>query len=198
MIFPKMCEIATRNVVKVDSKVSLQDTIEVLKNSHHRSIIVTKGKDYYLFSANNLIQMKLNENNLNIKLEDIPLTMLPQIHKDSTVIDAMELVNSGIRLICIVEDDRSLFGIVTNSDIISSIDPETLMDNVKIKDYFKKHPIIFIDKNQTLFEAISRMNNHETDCILVTDHGIPKGILTSKDTISIISNNVNINEIVDL
>lgn len=142
-----MCEIATRNVVKVDSKVSLQDTIEVLKNSHHRSIIVTKGKDYYLFSANNLIQMKLNENNLNIKLEDIPLTMLPQIHKDSTVIDAMELVNSGIRLICIVEDDRSLFGIVTNSDIISSIDPETLMDNVKIKDYFKKHPIIFIDKN---------------------------------------------------
>ncbi len=198
MIFPKMCEIATRNVVKVDSKVSLQDTIEVLKNSHHRSIIVTKGKDYYLFSANNLIQMKLNENNLNIKLEDIPLTMLPQIHKDSTVIDAMELVNSGIRLICIVEDDRSLFGIVTNSDIISSIDPETLMDNVKIKDYFKKHPIIFIDKNQTLFEAISRMNNHGTDCILVTDNGIPKGILTSKDTISIISNNVNINEIVDL
>jgi len=198
MIFPKMYEIATKDVVKVDAKVSLQHAIKILKNSHHRSIIVTKGKDYYLFSANNLIQMKLNENNLNIELEDIPLTILPQIHKDSTVIDAMELVNSGVRLICIVEDDRSLFGIVTNSDIISSIDPETLMDNLKIKDYFKKQSVICVDKNQTLFEAISRMHNDETDCVIVTENNIPKGILTSKDTISIISNNISINDRVDL
>jgi PAS domain S-box-containing protein len=197
MIFPKMYEIATKDVVKVDSKISLKDTIQILKNSHHRSIIVTKGKDYYLFSAINLIQMKLNENNLDIELGDISLPIIPQMHKDLSVIDAMELVNSGIRLICIVEDDKSLFGIVTNSDIISSIDPETLMDTVKIKDYCKKQLIVFIDKNQTLFEAVSRMDNDETDCVIVTDNNIPKGILTSKDTISIISNNISLKEKID-
>ena len=199
MIFPHMYEIATRDVVTVDSKMCLKDAIEVLKKSHHTSIIVVSNKDYYLFSTNDIIKIKLNDNNLNTSLEDISLTIIPQIDKDATVIDGMNFVNDGVKMLCVIENDRSLFGIVTNSDIISSIDPETLIDNITIKDYFKKSAIIqYIDKDKTILEALSIIDQGESDCVIVTDNNHPKGILTSKDVISILSNNISLEHKLDL
>jgi len=199
MMFPKMYEIATKDVVKVDCKICLKDAIEILKKSHHGNIIVTKDKKYYLFSADDLIKLKLSDSKLDKKLEDIPLVMIPQIDKDLSVIDAMELINSGTTMMCIVENDSSLFGIVTNADIISSMDPETLVQNLKIKDYIKKQTTIpFVDKNQTILEAISIMHNDATDFLIISDNNIPKGIFTSKDVILIISNNIGLNNKIDV
>jgi diguanylate cyclase (GGDEF)-like protein len=199
MIFPNMHEIATRDVVTVDSKMCLKDAIEVLKKSNHTNIIVVSNKDYYLFSTNDIIKIKFNDNNLDMILEDISLTLIPMIDKQATVLDGMSFVNDGIKLMCVVEEDSSLFGIVTNSDIISSIDPETLMDNITIKDYFKKSATIhYIDKDKTILEALSIIEQGESDCVIVSDNNFPEGILTSKDVISILSNNINLEYPVNL
>ncbi len=193
MYFPKMYEIATKDVITVDCKATISDTVSLLKESHHRGIIVIHEKDYHLFSANDLVKLKLENEDLTLKLEDIPLSIIPQIHKDASVIDAMELINSGIRHICLINDDRSLHGIVTNSDIISSIDPETLMENIKIRDYLKKQlPLNYIDINDTIRKAIEIINSNENDCVIVKEYGKAKGILTPKDTITIISNNISL------
>lgn len=193
--FPKMYEIATKNVITVDCKQTIKETISVLKKAHHRSIIVLHDGDYHLFSPKDLVRVKLNNEDMNIKLEDIPLRIVPQIHKDASVINAMELINSGIEYMCIINDDRSLYGLVTNTDIISSIDPETLMENIKIRDYFKKQtPLNFIETTQSIRTAITMINNSELDCVIVQDNGIAKGILTSKDTIFIIANNISLDQ----
>lgn len=198
MYFPKMYEIATKNVIKVDCKTTLNDTVEILKNSHHRSIIVIHDQDYHLFSASDLIKTKLNNDDLSVKLEDIPLKVVPQMHKNATVLEAMELVNSGVNYICVVDDKRTLYGLVTSSDIISSIDPETLMENFKIKDYFGKLvDVNYLDKNKTIKDAMVMMDNGNSDCVIVLDGNYPKGILTVKDTITIVSNNISMDNKLD-
>ena len=35
---------------------------------------------------------------------------------------------------CTINDDGSLYGIITHTDIISNIDPETLIENYRIGD----------------------------------------------------------------
>ena len=198
MKFPNMYEIATRDVVTVDCEVCLHDTIEMLRKSHHTSIIVVNDKEYFLFSANDLIKLKLSDSKLDKKLKDIHLSKVPTINKNCTVIDGMDIVNGGAKTICVIDEDGSIFGIVTNSDIISRIDPETLMENVMIRDYFKKNSTInYIDKNQTILDALNLINSGSTDYVIVTDNNIPKGILTSKDTISIISTNIGLNHKID-
>jgi diguanylate cyclase len=193
MFFPKINEIATKDVVAVECTLSLKDTIKILKTSHHRSVIVIHDSDYHLFSANDLIKISLNAEDLDIKLEDMPLKIVPQISRDASVLDAMDLVHSGIEYICVVNDDRSLFGLVTNSDIISSIDPETLMENFRVKDYFNKTiDINFIDKKESVKKAMKIMNSSNSDCVIVTAENKPTGILTIKDTVYIIANNISL------
>jgi diguanylate cyclase len=194
MYFPKISEIATKDVVTVDSKLSIKDTIKILEQSKHRSVIVIDDNKYRLFSANDLIKIKLNENNLDIKIEDIPLKSIPQIHKDYSVLDSMDLIHLGIEYICVLNDDKTLYGLVTSSDIISSIDPETLMENFKIKDYFKEIiDINFMEKDRTIKEAMEIMDSSNSDCIVVTLNKKTIGILTIKDTVTILSNNIDIN-----
>lgn len=194
MYFPKISEIVTKDVITVDCNTSIKETIRILKESSHRSLIVLHENDYHLFSASDLLKIKLHKENLDTKLVDIPLKTVPQVHKDVSILDTMELVNSGAEYICVVNEDRSLYGLVTNSDIVSSIDPETLMENFTVKDYFQKtNKINFIESDQTIQDAMQIMDSYNSDCVIITKDQKPAGIMTIKDTISIVSSNIDIN-----
>lgn len=194
MNFPRLYEIATKEIIAVESNITLNDAIEILKNSHHRSIVVTNGSDYNLFSATDLIKIKLTDKNLTTKLEEIPLKSIPQMYKEASVLDALDLVHSGIEYLCIVDEYRQLYGLVTNSDILSSIDPETLMENFKVKDYFQKAvELNFLEKDRPVKDAMEIMSSSNSDCVIITDKEKISGILTIKDTVYIVSNNIDLN-----
>jgi diguanylate cyclase (GGDEF)-like protein len=193
MYFPKIHSIATKDVVAVKDSALLKDTIEILKDSHHRSIVVECENEYHLFSASDLLKITLTNHTLDIALKDIPLQPIPQLYKEVSVIEAMKLVYAGVNYICVVNEDRSLYGLVTSTDIISSIDPETLMENFRIKDYLKKAiDMNFIDKNQSIYNAMEIMNESDADCVIVTDDGKAKGIVTIKDTINFVAKDIDL------
>lgn len=187
MHFSTMGQLCSKEVVKIESNKEVDEAVTAMLESDHRSIVIVKGHDYHILTANDLIDLRLSKSDFTVRLSEISLKTIPQLHKDDSVLEAVELVQSGFEYIAVVSDDRELYGLATNSDLVSSIDPETLMENYRLKDFFKRiAPVVTVGKEENLEKALMLMSEHETDCVIVVENEKPIGIITTKDSMEIV------------
>lgn len=135
MIFPKVGSIATTSVVSIDINNKISDAMKKMFNSEHRNILVTDGKVFRVMRVTDILNMKARDIDMDSSLRDVELPMVPAVNKDRTVLNTLEYLNCEVEYICAVDDDGELFGLISHTDIISSIDPDTLMDNFCLLDF---------------------------------------------------------------
>ena len=134
MKFPIIKELATLEVISVGLDSTLDNAIELMHKHNHRNVIVVNKKEFFILTASDLLQLKLKKYDFSAKLSTIKLEKIPTINKEENILDTIEYFEQSLEYICAVNSDGSLFGILTHTDIISHIDPETLMENYRIGD----------------------------------------------------------------
>ncbi len=93
-------------------------------------------------------------------------------------------------LTCVLVKDGSRIGIVTERDIIKKVVAEGLNPSeVKLKEIMS-FPLITVDENSPLFDALILMARNNIRRIVVEDDGDIKGILEEKDIIAFESKNL--------
>ena len=70
-------------------------------------------------------------------LSKLNLAVIPTIHRDENVLNTIEYLNNDIEYICVVNNKKTLYGLVAYADNTSNIDPDTLMDNYRLLDFLK-------------------------------------------------------------
>ena len=191
MKFPMVSNIATTSVILIDVKMTVSKALDLMLEQNHRSAIVSDNDKFCVLTIMDILSIKNNGGSLNVKLYDMPLKQLPIVAKDQNVLETLDIFNSyDVEQICVVDGDGNFYGLVTHTDIMSSIDPDTLMENFRLSDYLKlSHRMKWVQKDVVTSELLQDMIDNCFDNAVVVENLKPIGILTTKDVMRIIKDN---------
>ncbi len=187
MFFPSLGLIATTNVITVDIHQTIQEALDQMHRHNHRSIVVVNKTLHYIITTKDIIRLKLDAIAFSTPLSQIDLRPLPLIDKESNIINALNLTNDEDEHICVCNTDGSLYGLVTNSDIVASVDPQVILESLQISTIFeKKYGYKSFLPDVPMGEILDFMKDSLSDCVIIQNEGKAAGILTSKDVIRFI------------
>ncbi|MDD2828091.1 MAG: diguanylate cyclase [Sulfuricurvum sp.] len=187
MFFPTLGLIATTNVITVDIHHTIQDALDKMHHHNHRSVVVVNKTLHYIITTKDIIRLKLEGTTFSTPLSQISLRPLPMVDKDSNIISALNLTNEMDEHICVCNVDGSLYGLVTNSDIVASVDPQVILDTLQIATIFdKKYGYKSFPPYTPMIEVLEYMKDSLSDCVIIQEGSLPLGILTSKDILRFI------------
>lgn len=180
MKFPSIIELVTTDVTLLDISATLHKTIELMYEQNHRSVIIQDSQRFYIVTASDLLKLKLKGYNFEQKLSQIRLTEIPTIHADKNILESISFLEQSIEYISVVDRYNKFCGILTHTDIISNIDPETLMDNYKICDLINiNKPICKVKENVATLEVLTKMVESNLDNVIIEKDNKPQRELIS-------------------
>ncbi len=193
MKFPAVGDIATRAVSALNINDTMIQALEMMLEDGHRNIIVIDVPNYRLLNVMDIIKIKNDTTSLQLKLKELNLPLVRTINKHKNVLDTLEFINEKVECFCVVNNDNSLYGLIAQSDIMANIDPDTLMENYRLQDFFKiGRKVKNVTKEKTISELLSEMISGNHDNVVVLENNQPIGILTTKDVMKIIKNKENL------
>jgi len=187
MKFPKIGDIASREVVSVDINDTLCNAIEKMTQNNHRSIVV-KGEDgFSVLNVFDVITFKNQHIDLDTPLSSLNLTKVPVLQKEENILEALNQIQTS-EFLCVVDEADNLYGLLTHSDITANMDPGILIESYKLEDFFKigkKVKTVF--KNEIASNVLQDMVRLTYDNIIIVDgEQKPIGILTTKNIINLV------------
>ncbi|MFK5985906.1 MAG: diguanylate cyclase [Pseudomonadota bacterium] len=193
MHFPLLRDIATTEVVAIDINNTAAKAIEQILANQHRDIIILDNGRYYIMTVLDILNIRSQYSNLDIALKDLGLTQLPTIYKEQSILETLSYIQESVEHICVLNENNQLFGLVTQTDIISHIDPHTLMDNYRLSDFLKMgRRMKWVSKNIKTVDILKQMALSKFDNVVIVENKKPTGILTTKDIIFLIKNDSNL------
>lgn len=190
MFFPNLGLIATTNVITVDIHETVQRALNAMYEHNHRSIVVVNGPLHHILTTKDIIRLKLEQIDFNTPLSQIALRSLPLIDKESNIVNALNLTSEQDEHICVCNKDGTLYGLVTNSDIVASVDPQVVLDSLQIGTLLdKKYGFKSFEPDVPMGNVFEYLKDAPNDCVIIQEENLPVGILTSKDVIRFIGEN---------
>ncbi|MDD2651690.1 MAG: CBS domain-containing protein [Sulfurimonas sp.] len=187
MKFPTVGEIATTQVVMVKREDTLTGVLETMCQYGHRNVIVADRCSFYLLGINDILSVKMEMNNLDVAIGSLELTKIPTVYKNENILSTIEYLNCNLEHICAINEDGTLYGLLTHTDITSSIDPDTLMKSFCLNDFLKLGKRVkWIEKEATTADVLKKMLHATTDSVMIVENKKPLGIFTTKDVVKII------------
>jgi len=187
MKFPLIKDIATTSVISVDIDDAIATAIECIVENNHRNLIVLDNGSFRIFSVIDLLKVQKSGIDLSLPLSSLNLTKMPTIKTTQNILEILGDLNDSVEFICVVNKDNSLYGVITNSDITSNIDPESLMENYRLSDFLKLNSEVkWANKTEITSKLLSIMVDESFDNIVIVENFKPIGILTTKDVINLV------------
>jgi len=193
MHFPQISEITTTNIVFIPRQAMLSEAIDVMLSSEHRHVFITDGTDYYVLSVYDVFRVRREKGDIEFPLNNLDMLKIPTVFKEKNILETLEYLHNDFEYMIVVNADGSPYGIVSQSDILSSIDPDTLMDTYRLSDLLKiKKRNRWVDKyiiTQELFELMEQYNH---DAAIVIEDQHPIGIVTTSDVLRLLKNRADL------
>lgn len=193
MKFPLVRDIASTKVMSIDIKDSVANALNLMLRENHRNIIVFDAHEFKILTVMDVLNLKTNGSNLECPLSELSLATVPTIKQDKNVLETLEYLNKSVDYICVLNDDNSLYGLITHTDISINIDPDTLMDNYRLKDFLKLgRRMKWVQKDEITSTLLQSMTNGMFDNVVIVEDMVPIGILTTKDVMRLIKEEANL------
>ncbi len=193
MKFPTVGEIATTQVVMVKREDTLIGVLETMCQYGHRNVIVADRCSFYLLGINDILSAKMKMDNLDESVGSLELAKIPTVYKNENILSTIEYLNCNLEHVCAINEDGTLYGLLTHTDITSSIDPDTLMRSFCLNDFLKLGKRVkWIEKETKTADVLKEMVHATTDSVMVVENKKPLGIFTTKDVVKIIRKNLDI------
>lgn len=97
---------------------------------------------------------------------------------------AKTMVRYGVSGLPVVDQQRSLVGIITKTDIVRAL-PRTRSSGLKVSDVMTSE-VVTISPNHTLYRAAALMAEKKISHLVVADGGVPVGIISKIDLASFV------------
>jgi len=186
MKFPTVGDIATLSVVSIDKSDTLKHAIAIMIECEHRNIVIKDNNNFSVLNVLDVVNFQNQNYDLQIKLSELNLPAIPTIRKNQNILETLDIITYS-EFICVINNDNSLYGLVSHSDITANIDPETLMENYRLKDFFKiGRKVNTVMENEITSNIFIEMVKFSYDNVIVISDMKPIGILTTKNIMKLI------------
>ena len=188
MFFPKIKEFMSKDVVKIDIDSPLLNALDMMREHDLRDIVVCdkEHQEISLLSGNDLLKQYLINADLNESISNIKIPRLPLVNKESSILDVVKIFNALDEYIGVTGKDGRLEGIASYTDIAAGIDPRIILDRLTLGHLVKRHIPKYVEAGTPL-EILYKLFSSPSDAVLILKSRKPIGILTTKDSIRLIS-----------
>ena len=193
-MLPTVEEICIKEIVSIDINHTIEEAVKAMSRENVRSILVISdtSQEYFILTVNDTISYKINNIPLKTKLCDLTLKDTKQIDAKTNILEIINQDNEVYEYMVVVFENR-LIGIISQTDIINNIDPQILMQKQSVGKLILQYTAMTIYQDESTFNAIKIMETKHIDSLLVVDDAQnPVGIFTTKDFLTIVSNNSNL------
>lgn len=187
MNFPVLESITTTDVDYLSIDQRIEDAIEQIFNSEHQFVVIRDGANYFGLNIYDVFHISRLKIESRLPLSSIPLSPLPTLNKKSNILDALELVRNEYERIIVLDEKGEFYGLVTQTDLLSSIDPDTLMETFQLSDLLKfRKRTRWVGRQTITREIFEFMESYCHDTTMIVEDHKPVGIVTAKDMLRLL------------
>lgn len=198
MLFPTLQAIATRDVICLDDTASLNQALELMNRQRIRSLLVRSTRGYKLLLTRDLVTFHLQGVTFTAPLSQVFLPPVLQLSPDAGVEEAIRLISiHQAEQVCLVDADGQLKGIVSYTDLIQSLDPETLAENQRLSDLLRGVQLLQVNKEMPVSLVLSLMQQQGVNTALISEDRVPLGVLTQTDAIQLLQSGADLSQTVE-
>jgi len=186
-VFPNIGAIAHGDILRCDPDMSVKDAAILMEKNKVSSVVLEGRGERHIFTVEDLLGFIHAGGDYCSPLSALSIKHLECIHDKEKLLVVLEHFDrTGVSHFGVVDAGNNLVGIVTRTDILSSIDPAILLERKKIGDMIIRTEPVMFTADWVLEDVMHHFRRAE-DAIIVVEEGKPVGIVTTKDVFGIIS-----------
>ncbi len=190
MFFPMIGELATTDVISVPEDVSVSEVLRQMAQCKVRSVVIREVSGAFgLLTATDVVRLRFSLPSLEIAVGKVNCRSLPQIPKRSNILDVIDQLGDSHGYAAVVDESGGLYGIVSNTDILGSLDPQMMLQRQHLRDLLHRHEVRKAKDDTPLGEVLALLAP-DSDAVIVmrADRGV--GIVTTHDAIRLLQSAV--------
>lgn len=189
--FPKIKDIAHMGVVSTSNTSTILDAVRLMEASNLSDVIFQNEEGHAIFTITDLMFFRESKRDFKTRLCDISVPQLEYVDGEDNVLNLMaKLDHSTSRYFGVVDAEHKLIGVVSTTDVMGSVDPVLMMERKKLSEILSKGHIEIVGRSARTEDVLSMLTNVE-DAVLVSERGVLFGILTTKDAIRLIKDDMD-------
>lgn len=157
------------------------------KNDHRDVVVIDKNDSRFgLLKINDVIRMKLQGIDFDTKISSVKYDTIPSIDENESVIECLKEIDYTNSCLCVTDATNKLSGFITYYDVVSSIDPQLMLERRPISEILITYSIKRTSTTSLASEVARMMEHILYDCVIVEENSKPVGIITTKDMIKLV------------
>jgi diguanylate cyclase (GGDEF)-like protein/PAS domain S-box-containing protein len=185
----KISSIISRDVITLSPDESLRSAIEKMHSGGVSCIVITEDKKPAGILTERDVVRLIGKN------IDLDMTRLTSVMKGPVVTVSEEvgipeaaniMAEKGLRRLVIVDKDRIISGIVTQTDIIRNMSIDSFISLKRVEQVMNRR-IISVSRKEKLLNAVEIMVENRISCVVVVEDNKPVGIITERDITGAVS-----------
>lgn len=192
--FPKLADIARHSILRTDFEVSVRQAAALMEKEGVSSVVIEQGHERFVFSIEELMAHIHANGDMDLHLSAFALPRIVCVSGDRPVLTALEqLEQSGQRYVGVVDGADRMTGIVSHTDILSSIDPTVLMERKTVGDLVWRAPPPTFTADWILEDVLHHFRKME-DAVIVVEGVQPVGIITTRDVFNLLAADADLSQ----
>lgn len=186
-----LIDIATRNVVRLAPGDSIGEAARIMAEKKISSIVVTDGDGHPagIVTERNMLNAMQSGCQPGTALQEVMSAPVVTVPASMTFLDAYQIcLHDGVRHLVIVDDDKLLLGVVSETDFRLHINLTALAGRRQIASVMSRS-VSSLSPEACLRDALNLMQSHRDNCVVAVEAERPVGIVTERDIVRLYSGN---------
>lgn len=180
-----------RHVVTCTPDTTLKAATLLMHNRHCSSIVVVDGKrPVGIWTEADALKIDFSSSSESLQpIQALMSQKLQTIAADLSLDEAaVEFKRLGIRHLIVVDEAGDLFGILSQSDVVTHQEAEYFLSMTEVESIMSGWMPPQVDQAASLTDAVQLMKLEHSDSLIVTENGKPAGLITERDLVRLIAN----------
>ncbi len=189
MEFKSVLEIATKQITSVSRKDTIMKAAELMIQNNLRNVLVVDSgiKEYGIITVTDITDFLLHGVAFTDLIESVKYSTVKKVHKDVNALEASFLIRGDVTYLCVVDENDELLGVVSMSNIISAIDTELVVNDMKLGHIIGKTKAKTAKSSEHLSSVFHKVNSTPTEAVvIISEDHTPIGIITKRDIVKLI------------
>ena len=186
-----LIDIATRKIVRLSPNDSVGEAARIMAEKRISSIVVTDkdGHPAGIVTERNMLHAMQSGCPPETTLQNVMSSPVITVPESMTCLDAYQLcLRDGIRHLVIIDDDKRLSGVVSETDFRLHINLAALAGRRQVASVMSRS-VFSLPREASLRDALNLMQSHRDTCVVVVEDERPVGIVTERDVVRLYSSN---------